>query len=118
MNKLAHKTLNRKIRSHRVRAKVTGSTQRPRMAVRISNLHVSAQIIDDSKQTTLVSITTVGQKDVKGTMTEKAAWAGTQIAKKAVTAKVKKVVLDRGSKLYHGRVKSFADSARKAGLEL
>jgi large subunit ribosomal protein L18 len=100
-----------------VRANITGTSERPRLTVFISNTHVAAQIVDDTKHTTLAAASTVGQKSVKGTMTEKAAWVGTEIAKKAKTAKVKQVVLDRGSKLYHGRVKALADAARKEGLE-
>ena len=60
---------------------------------------------------------TVGKKSIGNTMTEKAAWVGAEIGKKAKAAKVKKVVFDRGSKLYHGRVAALAEAARKAGLE-
>jgi large subunit ribosomal protein L18 len=80
-------------------------------------LHVSAQVIDDVSHKTLASATTVGQKSVKGTMTEKATWVGTQIANAAKAKKVKAVVFDRGAKQYHGRVKALADAARAAGLE-
>lgn len=116
MNKIMHKLHNLSQRKHRIRATVTGTTERPRLSVFVSNHHVTAQIIDDSKHTTVAYITTVGQK-VPGTMTEKATWVGTEIAKKAKTAKVKQVVFDRGGKLYHGRVAALADAARKAGLE-
>lgn len=114
---LAHKLHNRGQRHARVRSKISGTAQRPRLNVSISNLHITAQLIDDMAGTTLAYVTTVGQKAVKGTMTDKAAWVGTEIAGKAKTAKIKSVVFDRGSKLYHGRVAALADAARKAGLE-
>ena len=117
MNKLAHKLQNAAQRARRVRAKVSGSTERPRLSVRISNRHISAQLIDDSKHSTIAYASTVGAKAATGTMTEKAAWVGTEIAKKAKAAKVTAVVYDRGSHLYHGRVQALADAARKAGLE-
>jgi large subunit ribosomal protein L18 len=84
--------------------------------VHISNLHVSAQIINDETHRTLVAVSTVGSK-ATGTKTDKAAWVGAEIAKKAKTAKVNKVVFDRAGKLYHGRVKALADAARGEGLE-
>ena len=117
MNRLAHKQLNRSLRSRRVRTNVSGTSQRPRLCVRLSNLHVSAQIIDDTRDSTLAYVTTVGQKAATGTMTERAAWVGGEIAKVAKAKKIKRVVLDRGAKLYHGRVKALADAAREAGLE-
>jgi large subunit ribosomal protein L18 len=116
MNKLAQKLHNRSQRKHRIRAVVSGTTERPRLSVHISNLHVSAQIIDDTKQATLAQITTVGRKEA-GNLTEKAAWVGTEIAGKAKALKVKQVVFDRSGKLYHGRVAALAEAARKAGLE-
>ncbi len=117
MNRLQSKRDNAARRAHRTRATVIGTSQRPRLSVHITNLHVTAQIIDDSKKVTLVSVTTVGQKDVKGTMTSKAEWVGSEIAKKAKAKKIKQVAFDRGAKLYHGRIKALADSARKEGLE-
>ncbi len=114
---LAHKLHNRAQRKGRIRAVVSGTTKRPRLSVSVSNLHITAQLIDDTKHQSLGYVTTVGQKAVKGTMTEKAVWVGTEIAAKAKTAKIKSVVFDRGGKLYHGRVAALADAARKAGLE-
>lgn len=116
MNQLAKKLLNKNLRKNRVRSKVSGTADRPRLSVTISNMHVSAQIIDDTKGVTLVSATTVGKK-VSGTMTEKAAALGAEIAKKAVNAKVKTVVFDRNGRAYAGRLKALADAARKEGLE-
>ena len=103
-------------RATRTRAKIHGTAERPRLSVHFSNQHITAQIIDDDKKMTLCYATTVGTK-LTGTKTEKAAAIGTEIAKKAKTAKVKKVVFDRGSKLYAGRMSALADAARKEGLE-
>lgn len=117
MNELAHKLKNRKLRKNRVRATVIGTTERPRLTVFISNMHISAQIIDDSKHHTLASATTVGNKTATGTMTEKATAIGTAIAKAGKTAKVTKVVFDRNGHQYHGRIKALAEAARAEGLE-
>ena len=108
--------MNKNMRAARTRAKIHGTSDRPRLSVHFSNLHITAQVIDDDKKTTLAYATTVGAK-MTGTKTEKAAKIGEEIAKKAKTAKVKKVVFDRGSKLYAGRMKALADAARKEGLE-
>jgi large subunit ribosomal protein L18 len=116
MNNLLHKLHSRTQRKGRIRATVSGTSERPRLSVFVSNQHVSAQIIDDTKQRTLAYATTVGQK-ASGTMSEKAALVGAEIGKKAKAAKVSRVVFDRGGKLYHGRVAALADAARKAGLE-
>lgn len=114
---LVHKLRNRARRQGRIRSVVSGTAQRPRLRVSVSNLHVTAQLIDDDSSRTMAYATTVGQKSLKGTMTEKAAWVGAEIAAQAKTKKVKAVVFDRGGKLYHGRVAALADAARKAGLE-
>ena len=103
-------------RANRTRAKLHGTAERPRLTVNISNQHITAQVIDDDKQATLAYATTVGSK-LTGTMTEKAAKIGAEIATKAKKAKVSKVVFDRGSKLYAGRLAALADAARKEGLE-
>ncbi len=108
--------MNKVFRANRTRAKIHGTSERPRLSVHFSNLHITAQIIDDDKKTTLAYATTVGSK-ITGTKTEKAARIGEEIAKKAKAAKVKKVVFDRGSKLYAGRMSALADAARKEGLE-
>ena len=86
------------------------------MTVTVSNLHISAQIIDDTKKVTLVAASTVGKK-LTGTMTEKAIAIGTEIATNAKKAKIKRVVFDRNGRLYHGRIKALADAARAGGLE-
>ena len=117
MSNVSSKINNLIRRKNRIRSVVSGTTERPRLSIFVSNKHISAQLIDDTKHTTVAAITTVGQKAATGTMTEKAAWVGTEIAKKAKTAKIKAVVFDRNGKLYHGRVKALADAARAGGLE-
>lgn len=117
MNRIAQTVKNHARRKNRIRAVVSGTTERPRLSVFVSNKHVAAQIIDDTKHITIAQISTVGQKAASGTMTEMATWVGVEIAKKAKTAKVTKVVFDRGGRLYHGRVKALADAARAGGLE-
>lgn len=114
---LAHKLHNQSQRQNRVRSIVSGSSERPRLNVHISNLHVTAQLIDDTKHKTLAYVTTVGQKTDRQNLTAKADWVGTEIAKRAKSAKIKRVVFDRGGKLYHGRVATLAEAARKEGLE-
>src|SRR5271157_5531174 len=114
---LAHKLHNRAQRKSRIRSVVSGTAQRPRLSVYVSNLHITAQLIDDTSHKTLGYVTTISQKTLKGTMTEKATWVGGEIAQQAKNAKVKTVVFDRGGKIYHGRVAALADAARKAGLE-
>ncbi len=116
MNELARKRENAAIRANRVRAKVTGTAERPRLSVKISNLHVSVQLIDDTKRATLASASTVGQK-LTGSKTEKAAKIGEEIGKKAAALKIKTIVLDRSSRKYAGRLQALAEAARKQGLE-
>lgn len=116
MNKTMKKSKNLALRKARVRSVVNGTAERPRLTVSISNIHISAQIIDDEAKKTIVAATTVGSS-IKGTMTEKATAIGTQIAKAAKKAKVTKIAFDRNGKQYHGRIKALADAARAEGLE-
>jgi large subunit ribosomal protein L18 len=116
MNRLTHKTQNAARRSNRVRKFAVGTKERPRLSVHVSNMHISAQIIDDSQGKTLAYVGTVGQKQT-GSMSERASWVGKEIAAQAKNAKISKVVFDRGARLYHGRVKALADAARENGLE-
>lgn len=108
--------MNKIFRANRTRAKIHGTAERPRLTVHISNLNITAQIINDDKQATLAYATTVGKK-LKGTKSEKAAEIGAEIAKAAKKANINKVVFDRGSKLYAGRMSALAEAARKEGLE-
>ncbi len=103
-------------RHRRVRVRVEGTQDRPRLAVFRSLHHIYAQVIDDSQGRTLAAASTLSVK-AKGHDTEAATAVGKEIAKKAQEAGIKSVVFDRGGFLYHGRVKALADAAREAGLE-
>lgn len=116
-NHLAKKKLGKTLRKNRVRAKVSGTAARPRLTVTISNLHVSAQLVDDTSSKTLAYATTVGSK-ATGTTTEKAAAIGKDIAAKAKKAKITKVVFDRNGRAYAGRLKALADAVRQEGVEV
>ena len=117
MSNLAKKLLNKSLRANRVRAKVSGTAERPRLSVTVSNKHVSAQLIDDVAAKTLAASTTVGSKQT-GSLKEQAAFVGTDIAKKAKKAKIEKAVFDRGGRQYAGRLSALADAARNEGLEI
>jgi len=108
----------RQRRHKRVRTKISGTTECPRLAVCRTNKNIIAQIIDDTKGETLVYVSTM-DKDIKTKKANKEAAkeVGTAIAKKAVDKKIKNVVFDRGGFIYHGVVKELADAAREAGLE-
>lgn len=117
MNNLKKKLHNLNLRKHRIRSRVSGSSERPRLTVHVSNTHVSAQVIDDTTHKTLVAATSVGNKEATGTMTDKAKLVGKEIAKKAKAKKINAVVFDRNGRKYHGRVKALAEAARAGGLE-
>jgi len=105
-----------KARRHfRLRKKVVGSAERPRLVVTRSSRHLFAQVVDDSKGVTLASVSTYKLTD--GDKTAKAKQVGTQLAEAAKAAGVSQVVFDRGGNTYTGRVAAFADAAREAGLE-
>ena len=109
----------RKARHARIRNKVSGTKELPRMCVYRSLKNISVQIIDDEKGVTLVSSSSL-DKDLKiknGGNVEASKLVGADIAKKAKKAKITKVVFDRGGYLYHGRVKALAEAARENGLE-
>ena len=117
MIKKESSNVRRKIRHTRVRNKIAGTSEIPRLNVFRSNNNIFAQIIDDEKQTTLVSSLSVELKINNGGNVEGAKLVGADIAKKAKKAKITKVVFDRGGYLYHGRVKALAEAARENGLE-
>jgi large subunit ribosomal protein L18 len=107
-------------RGKRVRAKVSGTAKTPRLSVYRSNRNVFAQLIDDEKDKTLVSIssTSVSKKEKRGkTKAQIAELVGENLAKAAKKKKIKKAVFDRGGYQYHGRVKAIAEGARKGGLK-
>lgn len=108
--------MNAGLRRKRTRSKIHGTAERPRLTVKISNLHITAQAIDDDKRVTLAYATTVGSK-ATGTKTDKAAVIGAEIAKKVKKVGIKAVVLDRNSRKYAKRLSAFAEAARKEGLE-
>ena len=112
------KKIARHVRHNRVRAVVEGTSARPRLAVYRSNKHISAQIIDDEKQITLVSASTFenGSKFENGSNVEAAKQVGATVAKRALEAGVTEVVFDRGGFIYQGKIQAFADAAREAGL--
>ncbi len=100
----------------RVRSRIFGVPDRPRLTVHVTNRHITAQLIDDEAGKTLAYVTTV-KANTKGNMSEKAAWVGKQIAEAAKKNKVKSVVFDRAGRLYHGRLHALAEAARSEGLE-
>ena len=107
----------RKRRHTRVRNKISGTAECPRLNVFRSNTQIFAQIIDDVKGVTLASSSSVELKIKNGGNAEGAALVGKDIAEKALKLKIKNVVFDRGGYLYHGRVKALAEAARENGLE-
>lgn len=118
MERLQKKRQNLLQRKRKIRSKIQGTAQRPRLSINVSSKHISAQLIDDENQHTIAAATTVGQdKKLTGNLSEKAAVIGTDIAKKAKKAKIKQIVFDRNGRLYHGRIKALAEAARAEGLE-
>ena len=101
----------------RIRAKLSGTTERPRLNVYRSLNHIYAQVIDDQKGETIASASSLASKLKTGGNVATAKEIGKEIAERAVAKGIKKVVFDRGGYLYHGRVKALADAAREAGLE-
>jgi large subunit ribosomal protein L18 len=120
MIKKINRSKIRKRKHARVRKKITGSSERPRLSVFRSTTNIYAQIIDDSTKKTLVAASTI-DKDLKGRIKvggnkEAAKEVGSLIAKRALEAGIKDVVFDRGGYIYHGRVLELAEAARAAGL--
>ena len=111
------KNVSRVRRHARVRAKLSGTPEAPRLCVYRSNKNIEAQIIDDTKGVTLVSSSSMTLKLENGSNIEAAAQVGKDIAEKALAKKIKKVVFDRSGYIYHGRVKALAEAAREAGLD-
>jgi large subunit ribosomal protein L18 len=108
----------KRVRIHdRIRKKMQGTSERPRLSVYRSTAHIYAQIVDDLKGETLVAASTVEVKSKAGGNLASAKEIGKQVAEKAKAKGISKVVFDRGGYLYHGRVKALADAAREAGLK-
>ena len=122
MDKQRQLNKQRQRRKFRVRKRLRGTRQRPRLNVARSNMHISAQIIDDLAGKTLVSASTLDKelsKTIKKGGNKEAAQAvGKMIAQRAVSAGIKQVCFDRGPYKYHGRVAALADAAREGGLTL
>ncbi len=115
MEKSQYKTTKRAVRHKRLRAKVSGTATRPRLAVFKSNTAIYAQLVDDTTGKTLAAVDSRSEK--KGTPKEKAIAVGTGIAEKATELKVTEVVFDRGGFRYQGNIAALADAARAAGLK-
>ncbi|KRM13357.1 50S ribosomal protein L18 [Paucilactobacillus suebicus] len=110
------KNKTRQRRHARVRGKISGTAQRPRLSVYRSNKNIYAQLIDDVEGVTLASASTI-DKEVSGNKSEQAAKVGELIAKRGTEKNVSEVVFDRGGYLYHGRVQALAEAARENGLK-
>ncbi len=109
---------SRELRHKRVRTKISGTAERPRLSVFRSNTGIYVQIIDDVAAKTLVSASTLDKEvKTKASNIEAAKEVGTLVAKRAIKAGIKTVVFDRGGYIYHGKVKALAEAAREAGLE-
>lgn len=116
-NAIKKKHVQAKMRARRTRSKISGTADRPRLSIFRSSKHMSVQVIDDTIGKTLAfssdkAVEATGKKPI-----EIAALIGSDIAKKALAAGIKKVIFDRGPHLYHGRVKALAEAARAEGLE-
>ena len=116
MNKQKHKNLKREIRHKRVRSRVSGEGDRPRLAVFKANRHIYVQVIDDTVGKTLVAASSMEVK-TKAKKSDMAKEVGKMIASKAMAKNIKAVKFDRGGFAYHGRIKSLAEGAREGGLE-
>lgn len=119
MDKTKKKNLQQERRHGRVRAKVSGTAERPRLSVFRSNRGMFLQLIDDERGVTIVSAASLELKTAKaeGGKTTQSQELGKLLAKKAIDKKITKVVFDRGAYKYHGRVKAAAEGAREGGLE-
>lgn len=117
MIKKEDKNKNRLLRHKRLRRKVNGTADCPRLSVFRSNANIHVQVIDDSASKTLVSCSSVELKLANGGNVEAAKQVGTEIAKRCLEKNITNVVFDRGGYIYHGRIEALADAAREAGLK-
>lgn len=121
MSKLKEKLLKRKVRHYRLRKKVFGIAQKPRLSVRRTLNHIYAQLIDDAESKTLLAVSTI-KSDIKktfksGSNINAAKTVGKLLAQEAIKKGIKSVVFDKSGLSYHGRIKALADEARKNGLK-
>lgn len=121
MNKFKAKKAGLERRKRRVRAKVSGTAERPRLCVHRTNAHIYAQVINDDNGTTLCSASTLDPEfratGKLGSNKEAADFVGNLVGKRALEKGITEVTFDRGGRIYHGRVKALADGARNAGLK-
>lgn len=121
MNKFQAKQAGLERRKRRVRAKVSGTAERPRLAVHRTNAHIYAQVIDDIDGKTICAASTLDPEfratGKVGSNKDAAEFVGELVAKRAVEKGITEVTFDRGGRIYHGRVKALADGARNAGLK-
>jgi large subunit ribosomal protein L18 len=117
MSTINRKKIRRRIHN-RIRRKVSGTTERPRLAVHYSNQHIYAQVIDDTTGRTLISASTLDKSIEKASSNiESAQKVGKLIAERATASNISAVVFDRGGHLYHGKVKALADAVREGGVQ-
>jgi large subunit ribosomal protein L18 len=117
MSTIQRKNIRRRIHQ-RIRRKVAGTTERPRLAVHVSNQHIYVQVIDDIAGRTLAAASTLDKSFEKASSNvESARKVGQLVAERAKSANIANVVFDRGGHLYHGKVKALADAAREGGLQ-
>ena len=117
MSIIKRKSIRQRIHK-RIRRKVSGTTERPRLAIHYSNQHIYAQVIDDTVGRTLVAASTLDKSIEKASSNvESAQKVGKLIAERAKDSNISNVVFDRGGHLYHGKVKALADAAREGGLQ-
>lgn len=124
MKEIKLKAIRKERRTKRVRGKILGKGNLPRLTVFRSNQYIYAQVIDDSGGKTLVAANEkelpdlpAGRQDVKMSKAQKAIEVGKRLAKKAISKKIKNVVFDKGAYKYHGRIKALAEGAREGGLQ-
>lgn len=118
MNNLTFKIQKRIRRKIRVRSKIFGTNDRPRLSVFRSHSHIYGQLVNDEKGLTIAASSDLDlKKEGKMTKTDIAKEVGKDLAKKALAKKIKAVVFDRGGLIYHGRIKALADGAREGGLQ-
>lgn len=117
MLKKQDKNKNRIVRHQRLRKKISGTAECPRLSVFRSNAHIHAQIIDDVTGNTLVACSSVEMKLANGGNVEAAKQVGAELAKRALAKNIENVVFDRGGYIYHGRIEALANAAREAGLK-